>query len=98
MGHPLVVIDEYIPVNEADDLPKSLVVCVGERVMFTHNEDIEDKLIKGSAGTIMFLNVFRNSKPNGTIMFNLTIHLHEESLCGQLNKCIPVRANLQSFQ
>lgn len=79
-------------------LPKSLVVCVGERVMFTRNEDIEDKLMKGSAGTIMYLNVIRNSKPNSTIMFNLTIHLHEESLCGQLNKCIPVWANLQTFQ
>lgn len=79
-------------------LPKCLVVCVGERVMFTRNEDIEDKLMKGSAGTIMYLNVFRNSKPNSTIMFNLTIHLHEESLCGQLNKCIPVWANLQTFQ
>ena len=97
-GSSRVVINEYIPINETADLPKSLTVCVSARVMLARNEDIEDKLIKGSTGTIMFLNGLRNSKLNGTIMFNLTIDLHELSFSGHLKKCVPIRANPQTFQ
>ena len=62
-----MIIDEHVPINEAAGLSKSLKICVGARVMFTCNEDIEDKFINGSTGTIKYVNELRNSKPIGTI-------------------------------
>ena len=42
-------------------------LSVGARVMLTRNEDIEDKLINGSTGTVKHIQGLRNNKPDGNI-------------------------------
>lgn len=98
-----VVIDEHVAINETAGLPKSLTVCVGARVMLTRNEDIEDKLINGSTGTVKYIQGLRNAKPNGTIyvQFDNPLagnKLKDNRLRGELKTCVPIRAKPQNFQ
>ena len=66
-GSCKVTVTEDADMSSTGNLPTRLKICVGAKVMLTHNVDIEDKLINGSLGTVRIIDRVRNGKPTGII-------------------------------
>ena len=71
--------------------------------MLTRNEDIEDKLINGSTGTVKHIRGLRNNKPGGNIFVQFDNplagnKLKNKRLHGELKTCVPIQAKPQNFQ
>ena len=57
--------------KEDNGLPDSLLVGIGARVMITRNQDVEDKIVNGSLGSIIGLDFFKSNNIVKTIWVQL---------------------------
>ena len=66
-GSCKINVSEDTDISSTGNLPTLLKLCLGAKVMLTHNVDIEDKLINGSLGTVRIIDRVKNRKPAGVI-------------------------------
>ena len=66
-GSCKVTVSDSENISKTANLPTILQICIGARVLLTHNVDTEDKLINGSLGTVKIIDRVMNNRPTGTI-------------------------------
>jgi hypothetical protein len=83
-------------------LPSEVQVCVGARFMLTINLKVEDKLINGSIGTIVHLQLSNQYPLNGIIFVkfdnpNAGNSLKNSRLPIDLRDCVPIKSVTRDF-
>ena len=66
-GSCKVTVSDSENISKTANLPTILQICIGARVLLTHNIDTEDRLINGSLGTIKLIYRVMNNRPTGII-------------------------------
>jgi len=97
-----VSIPDNTSLTQTANLPAKLKVCVGARIMLTDNISVSDRLINGSIGTVMHLELKPDKPLIGTIYVkfddpNAGNSLKDRRLRGELKKCVPITARTKRF-
>ncbi|HAO14922.1 MAG TPA: hypothetical protein DDE71_05115, partial [Tenacibaculum sp.] len=95
-------VPESSSIYQTANLPHEVVLCVGARFMLTVNLDVEDKLINGSLGTIMHLQISDQYPLNGIIFIkfddpNAGNSLKNNRLPEHLRDCVPIKSKALEF-
>ena len=91
-------------IHKTGNLPGQLKICEGARVMLTYNMDLEDRLINGSTGTVVHMQMPRASGPlNGVIYVKFddpnagTSHKNPHFAREILRDCVPIVSSVKTF-
>ena len=98
-----ITISKDAPISETGNLPYSLKLCEGSRVMLTKNMDVSDRLINGSIGTVVKIHRRAGStNPSGVIFVkfddpdagNKTKSNRRQK---ELKDCVPIEVTSETF-
>ena len=97
-----VSIPDNTSLTQTANLPAKLKVCVGARIMLTDNISVSDRLINGSIGTVMHLELKPDKPLIGSIYVkfddpNAGNSLKDKRFRGELKKCVPITARTKRF-
>ena len=95
-------VPESTSIYRTANLPYEVVLCVGARFMLTVNLNVDDKLINGSIGTIVHLQISTQCPLNGIIFIkfddpNAGNSSKNQRLPEHLRDCVPIKAQALGF-
>jgi hypothetical protein len=92
------------PISETGNLPYSLQICEGSRVMLTVNLDISDHLINGAIGTVVKIHRRQDStNPSGIIFVKFDDPVagnktKSNRRSAELKECVPIEKTTKEFK
>ena len=99
-----VSLSDFDDIHKTGNLHSQLKICEGARVMLTYNMDLEDKLINGSTGIVVHMQMPRVSDPlHGTIYVKFDdpeagkTYKNSRFAREELRCCVPITALVKTF-